>query len=792
MSDLVKNRAYNGGNGKGNGSNGTGHKNGSTGTNGHVGEEVRPAPRSRLLIVSNRLPFTAQEENGELTLKASSGGLVSGLTDYLESLHDPNIAEVTPESAPYVWVGWPGATVARQSEEKLKAIALNQFSAYPVFVDEEAMEKFYHGFCNKTIWPLFHYLPSYAEFREEYWEQYKAVNEVFADAVLEIAEPGDTIWVHDYQLMLLPGLLRDRMPGVTVGFFLHIPFPGYELFRTLPRKWATEILEGMLGADLVGFHTHEYTQYFSRTVLRELGYEQNLGEILVSDRLVKVETFPMGIDFNRYHEAVSTPEVERERLILRRSVRDTKLVLSIDRLDYTKGIINRLEGFARFLEEYPEWHGRVMMALVIVPSRIGVERYQETKERIEEIVGRTNGRFGSITWTPITYQFKSIPFPLLVAMYNVSDVALITPLRDGMNLIAKEYVAAHNGNGGVLILSEFAGAAKELGDAIIINPNSREEIAQAIREALEMPQEEQDRRMERMQDLLRRYDITYWAEDFMGQLQATRESQEKLKARLMSDTVRERMLDDYRCASKRLLLIDYDGTLVPFNKDPQQARPGDDVVHLLTRLCETPRSQVVLISGRDKETLEKWFGHLPVSLVAEHGVWIRQPNDGEWEMSQPLSSEWKSRIRPVLEMYANRLPGSFLEEKDFSIAWHYRGADPDLGPSRAKELLDHLVNFTANINVQVLQGNKVIEVKTSGVSKGTAGRTWLDGGDFDFVLAIGDDWTDEHLFMALPDDAYSLRVGMVQSYARFNLRSYTDVTRLLHELSLAAQPAHAR
>ncbi|MDQ3930410.1 MAG: bifunctional alpha,alpha-trehalose-phosphate synthase (UDP-forming)/trehalose-phosphatase, partial [Chloroflexota bacterium] len=675
------------------------------------------------------------------------------------------------------------------------------FNAYPVFVDEEAMEKFYHGFCNKTVWPLFHYLPSYAEFREEYWEEYKAVNQTFADAVLEIARPGDTIWVHDYQLMLLPGLIRDRIPDVTVGFFLHIPFPGYEIFRVLPRKWATEILHGMLGADLVGFHTHEYTQYFTRTVLRELGYEQNLGEVLVNDRLVKVETFPMGIDFNRYHEAVTTPEVERERRLLYRSIVDTKLVLSIDRLDYTKGIINRLQGFARFLEENPDWHGRVMLALVIVPSRIGVERYQETKERIEEIVGRTNGRFGSITWTPITYQFKAIPFPLLVAMYNVSDVALITPLRDGMNLIAKEYVAARNHNGGVLILSEFAGAAKELGDAIIINPHSREEIAEAIKEALEMPLEEQDRRMQRMQDLLRRYDIMYWAEDFMGQLSATRESQEKFRARLMSDTVRDRLLDDYRHASKRLLLLDYDGTLVPFNKDPQQARPGDDVMQLLAGLCETPGNRVVLISGRDKETLDRWFGHLPMGLVAEHGVWARQPHAGTWTISQPLTSEWKSRIRPVLEMYANRLPGSFLEEKDFSIAWHYRGADPDLGPSRAKELLDHLVNFTANINVQVLQGNKVIEVKTAGVSKGTAGRAWLDSDDFDFVLAIGDDWTDEHLFMVLPESAYSVRVGMVQSYARYNLRAYTEVTRLLEELSRttpssmhgqeAAQSAHA-
>ena len=756
----------------------------SNGNGKHNAEAEVQKRKSRLLIVSNRLPFTVHQQDGELTLRASSGGLVSGLTGYLESLRDPNMTDVKSEDAPYIWVGWPGATVAKESEENLKGLALNEFNAQPVFVDERAMERFYHGFCNKTIWPLFHYMPMYTEFREAYWAEYKAVNRTFADAVLEILKPSDTLWIHDYQLMLLPAMVRERMPDVSIGFFLHIPFPGYEIFRILPRKWATEILEGMLGADLVGFHTHEYTQYFTRTVLRELGHEQNLGEIMVGDRLVKVETFPMGIDYNRYHDAIYTPEVERERRLLYRSIVDTKLVLSIDRLDYTKGIINRLEGFARFLEECPDWHGRVMLALVIVPSRIGVERYKETKERIEEIVGRTNGRFGSITWTPITYQYKAIPFPLLVAMYNVSDVALITPLRDGMNLIAKEYVAARNRNGGVLILSEFAGASKELGDAITINPNSREEIAQALKDALEMPPDVQEERMQRMQDLLKRYDILRWAEDFISQLHATREAQEKFKARQMSQPLREQLLGDYRAASKRLILLDYDGTLVPFTKDPQQARPSDDVTQLLSRLSTAPGSQVVIISGRDKATLENWFGQLPVGLVAEHGVWTRRPGDGRnWTMSQPVTAEWKSRVRPVLEMYSHRLPGSFTEDKDFSIAWHYRAADPDLGPTRAKELLDHLVNYTANINVQVLQGNKVIEVKTAGVSKGSTGRSWLDSDNFDFVLAIGDDWTDEHLFMALPESAYSLRVGMVQSYARYNLRAYTDVIRLLEELS---------
>ncbi len=750
-----------------------------------VKESSSKTDKSRLLIVSNRLPFTIEEREGEPSLQPSAGGLVSGLGAYLEGIKDPNLREITPESVPYVWIGWPGATVPEASQSMLKEDALTNFNAWPVFVDEEAMDTFYHGFCNKTIWPLFHYLPSFAVYNDEYWQQYKDVNRIFAEAVLEVIRPGDTVWVHDYQLMMLPKMIREKMPQANIGFFLHIPFPGYEIYRLLPRKWGAEILEGLLGADLVGFHTHEYTQYFQRTVLRELGYEHNLGEMLVEDRLVRAETFPMGIDYPRYHEAINRPEVEREKRALHRSIGDTKLVLSVDRLDYTKGIINRLEGFERFLDENPEWHNKVTLALITVPSRVGVERYQETKQQIEEMVGRINGRFGSIGWTPITYQFRSLSFNTLVALYNVSDVALVTPLRDGMNLIAKEYVAARsNGAGGVLILSEFAGAAKELGEAITINPNGREEIAEAIKEALEMPEEEQQQRIALMQERMSRYDVVSWAEDFIEQLHATKEEQTKFGAKLLGAEVREQLLGDYRKAGRRLVMLDYDGTLVPFQKDPQLASPSAQVLSIVNQLASEPRNEVVLISGRDKDTLQNWFGDLPVGMVAEHGVWTRKPQAGEsWEMIQPMTSEWKQSIRPILEMYANRLPGSFLEEKSFSIAWHYRAADPDLGPVRAKELLDHLVNYTANINIQVLQGNKVIEVKTAGVSKGTTGLRWLNDSHADFVLALGDDWTDEHLFMVLPDTAYSIRVGLVQSYARFNLRSYKDVLGLLEQMA---------
>jgi len=446
----------------------------------------------RLLVVSNRLPFTVIEKRGRLELTESAGGLVSGLSAYLDSLGSSSFAKE------YIWVGWPSISISDENKEKLK-LKLAEFRAYPVFIPEDTMEKFYHGFCNKTLWPLFHYFPSYAMYDEDYWLHYKKVNEIFCSTITEIVKPEDVVWIHDYHLMLLPKLLREKKPNLPIGFFLHIPFPTFEMFRLLPGKWRSEILNGILGADLIGFHTHDYAEYFLRCVLRVLGYEHNMGKIITEGRVVKVDTFPMGIDFRKFYDATNIIEVHEERSNLKKSLGDFKVILSIDRLDYTKGIINRLQGYEIFLEKNQKWHGKVILVVVVVPSRIGVEHYRQMKRQIDELVGKINGRFGRIGWTPILYQYRFLPFNKLVLLYNISDVALITPLRDGMNLIAKEYISTRTDKTGVLILSEMAGASSELVEAIIINPNNREEIANALKEALEMSDEEQMRRIQSMQ-----------------------------------------------------------------------------------------------------------------------------------------------------------------------------------------------------------------------------------------------------------------------------------------------------
>lgn len=734
----------------------------------------------QLLMVSNRLPVTVLDEK-ELEFKESVGGLVSGLKAYLD-FKSPQLDNPVVD---YTWIGWPGATIKEHMKKAVGSKMLSDFHGYPVFLTERAMDKFYHGFCNRTIWPLFHYFTSNVSYDDENWSYYKKVNENFCDSIMQILRPDDIVWIHDYHLMLLPGLIRERMPSVPIGFFLHIPFPTFEVFRLLPSKWQKDLLEGLLGADLIGFHTHDYTQYFLRCVLRILGHEHSMGQIQLNDHLVRVETFPMGIDFQKFYGSVSSPEVQTERKELKNVFADCKVILSLDRLDYTKGIVNRLQGYELFLEKNPEWHGKAVMVLIVVPSRSKVEHYQQMKRQIDEVVGRINGKFGSINWTPILYHYKFLPFNKLVALYNSSDVALVTPIRDGMNLIAKEYVATKKEGNGVLILSEMAGASKEVREAIIVNPNDLEEIAGALKDALEMPEEEQQRRNRIMQSRLERHDVVSWADSFVKALREIKDEEKVMQHKQLSASARAQLLDDFTRAGSRLLLLDYDGTLVAFAGSPKLAKPTEAAWKTLRRLSGDSRNEVVLVSGRDKTTLQSWFGTLDIGLVAEHGAWIRKRNE-EWRMLKPLTNDWKPKILPILETYSDRLPGSFVEDKEFSLAWHYRMADNEMASAIAKELLDDLVSFTANIAVQVLQGNKVIEVRNPGMSKGDAGSYWISENHFDFILGVGDDWTDEDLFKILPETAYSIKVGSPQSAAKFNLPDSKEVLNLLQELGKTA------
>jgi trehalose 6-phosphate synthase/phosphatase len=725
----------------------------------------------RLVIVSNRLPFNVAVEDGQVIFYPSAGGLVTGLASFRQSGKQTSALPTE-----HLWVGWPGSVDASLHDEVARE-ALLRFQSYPVFLTEEQMEQFYLGFCNATIWPLFHYFPSYAVYQPLFWEQYKRINQLFADALQSVLRADDVVWVHDYHLMLLPRLLKARQPELSVGFFLHIPFPSFEVFRLLPGEWRRDILEGLLGADLVGFHTYEYTRHFLQCVLRILGYDQQMSQVLATDHVAKVDTFPMGIDVEKFAGASLNEETDREICELKNMLSGVKLILSVDRLDYSKGIPNRLEGFEVFLENHPEYHGNVALLMVVVPSRIGVVQYELMKRQIEELVGKINGRFGRVGWTPVVYQYRQVPFASLAALYAVSDVCLVTPLRDGMNLVAKEYVATRGDGAGVLILSEMAGAAKELPEAIIINPNNRAEIATALKEALEMPLREQQKRHRLMQRRLRRYDVTRWAGDFLTSLLGMREVQNRVESKLLSPTAAHEIVSCYKTSGRRLLFLDYDGTLTTLGH-PGLTGPDPAKRELLRLLARDPKNTVVVASGREREILEEWLGDLTVGLVAEHGAWLKFA-DQSWRRPKPLANEWKRELLPILEIYADRLPGALVEEREDSLAWHYRMADPEQAGLCARELADHLITLTAKTDLQVVQGSKFVVIRHSGINKGNAALSWMGDGEYDFILGIGDDTTDEDFFKALPTAAYSIRVGITATHARYNVRNSGEVIRLL-------------
>ncbi len=722
----------------------------------------------RLIIVSNRLPVVVEKEGENINFKSSAGGLVQGLSSSLETLQS------STGSKNYTWAGWPGTTVDDEKKNLVKDKLLKELNALPVFLKETEMEKFYLGFCNSTLWPLFHSLPNLATFDKENFDEYTAVNEKFRDTILPIVQKDDVIWIHDYHLMLLPNLLRELLPDTPIGFFLHIPFPPFEIYRLMPREWRGKLLHGLMGADLIGFHTYGYMLNFLRTFERTEGIENKFGHIEWKGRDVKIGVFPIGIDFEKYNSAPEKPEVKVNIDNLAKSIGDKKVILSIDRLDYSKGILNRLKAFELFLDKNPDWHKKVILIAIIVPSRIGVYEYQKTKENTDMLIGSINGKFGTIDWTPILYQFKNLPFEELAALYSSGDVLLVTPLMDGMNLVSKEYVAT-KGNG-VLILSECAGSYEELRNTITVNPNDIKEMASSIKKALELTDEEKIKINTPLQAYLKKYSIHWWAEKFIKSLIEKKPGTIKAPKTLPGTS----LINDYSATRKRLIILDYDGTLASFTSNPDDAKPTDAIIKILDNLSQNSKNKIAIISGRSKETLDKWFQELKIELFAEHGIYHKK--DNKWELSIKLDTAWKEEVLRILEMYADRLPGSFVEEKEYSLVFNYRSGDKNLSSSVVSEVYDILTNIIANTELEAVLIDKGVEIKSTAGNKSMPTLRMLKE-SFDFILAAGDDSIDEDMFRVLPEKAYSIRVGVGETSAKYYVKDTNEMVSLLNELS---------
>ncbi|QXV66756.1 bifunctional alpha,alpha-trehalose-phosphate synthase (UDP-forming)/trehalose-phosphatase [Mucilaginibacter sp. 21P] len=732
---------------------------------------------SKLLIISNRLPLTIEKHGETYTCRQSSGGLVSAIDAFLSQTENDRFNR-------RIWVG-----VSEYPEKTWMAAipsAAGEYEFLPIFTPAKQYDQYYNGFSNSVIWPLFHYFPSFADYTPSFYESYKKVNAKFAEELAKVIDSEDTVWIHDYHLLPLSGMLRKQFPRLTIGFFLHIPFPSYELFRQVPREWQQELLQGMLGADVIGFHTTEYLKHFCNCVSKVLKTPVSNDIIYWQDREICVKAIPIGIDYEKFQEKAADRTVLLKRSEYLRSKQDRKLIFSVDRLDYTKGIFNRLKGYREFLVQNPGYRGKVVFTLVIVPSRDNISKYAERKRMIDEYIGNFNSRFGNISWQPVIYQYGHLTVEELVGMYTACDLALITPIRDGMNLVAKEFIASRRDRQGVLVLSEMAGAAEELTEALLINPNDRLEIARMIRQGLEMSTSEQEARMTAMQEKIRTSDVNNWATSFFHTLDEVKDQQQQRMPKLLDNFAKARLLEDYKAADRKLFLLDYDGTLAPFCADPQLAAPSPEVLQTLAELSADPGNEIYVVSGRDSDTLAKWLGHLRVGLIAEHGLKQRSV-DEDWKKRTGIDpGQALAPVQQLMERFTQTCPGSFVECKEASVAWHYRKSDLTLGPIKAAQLHQLIEKQIDASTLSVLQGHKVLEVKAATINKGNAVTAILHGQAYDFLLCAGDDRTDEDMFRQLRgrSDAFTIKIGAEASLAEYNLLTPYLMLELLQRIAV--------
>jgi trehalose 6-phosphate synthase/phosphatase len=725
----------------------------------------------RLLIVSNRLPVTVRASASGVEVVPSTGGLATGMRGPHERLGG-------------LWIGWPGDLDGLDDEGRAEAHRqLEAARLVPLQLTADEVARYYEGYSNGVLWPLFHYAIARLPAEIGDFDAYEAVNARFADAIAEQWQPDDLVWVHDYQLMLVPGMVRERVPEARIGFFLHIPFPSSEIFRILPQR--ERVLAGLLGADLVGFHAAPFARHFASAVLRIAGARTDIDRIRWQGRDVSLGVFPMGVDASRIGEIASSPEVAA--LVESHRAGDALLLVGVDRLDYTKGLTRRLLAYEAFLRQRPELHGRVRLVQVAVPSRENVGAYRELREEVDALVGRIHGQFATPTWTPIHYLHRGLSEAEVVALYRAANAVLVTPLRDGMNLVAKEFVASRVDGDGVLVLSEFAGAAAELSEALQVNPYDVARTADALHRALIMPEEERRTRMAVLRDRVLAYDVHGWARAFVARLERTGGPAE-LGERLSPRGDVHAAIERARAAPRLVLLLDYDGTLVPFAPTPDLAVPDGALVELLRRLAGAPGTEVHLVSGRRRDAIDRWLGRLPLSLHAEHGLWSRL-RGAPWVAVEIVGgTAWREPIRAILRDFTGRTPGSLVEEKTAGFTWHYRAADPEFGSAQANELALHLATLLANAPVEILQGDRVLEVRPHGVDKGiVAAQVLRRAAHGTLLLAMGDDRTDEDLFAALPDGSIAIHVGPAPSRAPLRLADVAAARAVLAAIAEARE-----
>lgn len=799
-----------------------------------VGKKGR-GRKGRLFVASFRLPLTVEiGDEGEVKSSISNGslGLFSAFRELLGRV-------------PIKWLGAPGQTFHEGEERRKMEIyfgskrtrkSMGLLSYVPLFPNEEDAEK-HQEFCNSVMWPLFHYMPlnlGERTYHVDTFSAFERVNQFYADRLLDewqrsgCAEADAMFWIHDFHLFLVPQMLRDRLPNAQIGFFLHTPFPAGEVFRALaPRK---ELLEGVLGADLLGFHTYDYARHFLSACERLLGLTVEPNVVDNMGVCVQVGIYPFGIDADTFKAAMKQSIVKDIASSLKESFDGKKIIIGVDRLDYIKGIPHKLLAIEHFLETHPEWIGRVVVLQITTPSMSASEEYQAFRSEILEMVGRINGRFATIEDMPIHYREHPMTFEELCALYSIADVAIITSLRDGMNLVSHEYIVCQREGNGVLILSEFTGAAQNLPGAVLVNPWNVEEVSDAIYQSLEMPDFERELKHQKLYRHVVMHTASAWGVRFIDDLQKY-SSKRREKAKKLVALPAEVVCQSYRYAKgKRLFFFDYDGTLRKYESQPELAEPTQRLLEALKKLSSCDDNIVFIVTGRQKSTMVDWFRGIGVGFAVEHGFSLRWPDHlrdhfrGKKEPDPELDDVWNRwengyivgrddtwddlmstkdliAMRDALETAGALLrriedctPSSFLAQKESAFSWHFRDADPDFAVSRAHDARQALEEVLVGSPMEVLMGQKILYVRPKGVHKGAAVgeviRLLEERGELPkWVLSIGDDRTDEDMFKEL----YKLTkdkdvvvntctVGRKTTAAKYYVSGVEDVLAVLEAL----------
>ncbi|KAL6283370.1 hypothetical protein ACE6H2_014299 [Prunus campanulata] len=638
-------------------------------------QEGRPLrQRQRLLVVANRLPVSAVRRGEDSwSLDVSAGGLVSALL---------GVKEFEAK-----WIGWAGVNVPDEIGQKALTKALAEKRCIPVFLDEEIVDQYYNGYCNNILWPLFHYLGLPQEEQlattrsfQSQFAAYKKANQMFADVVNEHYLEGDVVWCHDYHLMFLPKFLKDYNSKMKVGWFLHTPFPSSEIHRTLPSR--SELLRSVLAADLIGFHTYDYARHFVSACTRILGLEGTPEGVEDQGRLTRVAAFPIGIDSERFIRALEVPQVQEHIREFKERFAGRKVMLGVDRLDMIKGIPQKILAFEKFLEENPSWRDKVVLLQIAVPTRTDVPEYQKLTSQVHEIVGRINGRFGTLTAVPIHHL--------------------------------------------------FAGAAQSLGaGANLVNPWNITEVANSIAQALNMASEEREKRHKHNFIHVTTHTAQEWAETFVSELNDTVVEAQIRTRQVPPPLPNKEAIERYSKASNRLIILGFNATLTEPVDTPE--RRGDQIKEMelklhpelkepLSALCNDPQTTIVVLSGSATYVLDDNFGELDMCLAAENGMFLRLTK-GKWMTTMPehLNMEWVESVKHVLEYFTERTPRSHLDDRETSLVWNYKYADVDFGRLQARDMLQHLwTGPISNASVDVVQGSRSVEVRPVGVTKGAA------------------------------------------------------------------------